>query len=224
MSFNTSFPKKLLHIGVLMIILSQGLFIKPAAVQAAERPIYVAGSQQDYLRLVSLSLHGGYIPLLYSQGGEQSAAILHFADLYQGNPIFFESQDIDRLVLQRWSHVETVVLSQDETQRGLAVLYCLALEFELLWPVVIAIGCGAATVSLLIYTNQQSAARLILAAFVFILPMLVSLGLFDLIWGISNRALLSFSWGFILIAVSYGLVLLVSSRAIQSVWRDRKGL
>ncbi len=132
MPFNTHFQKKLLNISVLMVILFQALFTQPAKVLAAERLIYVAGSQQDYLRLVSLSLHGGYTPLLYSKGGEQSAAILHFANIYQGNPVFFESQDIDRLVLQRWSHVETVVLSQDETQLGiLAAVIASALDIPL---------------------------------------------------------------------------------------------
>lgn len=63
---------------------------------------------------------------------------------------------------------------------GLAAIYCLVLEFELLWPMIIAVGCGAATVSLLVYTNRRSTARLISAAIVFILPMLVVLGLFDL--------------------------------------------
>lgn len=118
MLLGTRSRSKLLHLGTLSIIILHALLISPATALAAERPIYIAGSQQDYLRLVSLSLHGGYTPLLFSQGGEQSAAILHFAELYQGNPIFFESQDIDRLVLQRWSHVETVVLSQIASLRG----------------------------------------------------------------------------------------------------------
>ena len=100
---------------------------------------------------------------------------------------------------------------------GLAMLYCLALEFDLLWPMIIAVGCGAATVSLLVYTDRQSAVRLISAVIVFMLPMLLGLGLFYLIWGISNRAMLSFSWGFILIGVSYGLVLLVSVWTFQIV-------
>ena len=132
MLFNTRFKTKLLHLSTLIIIICQTLVFSPSTVLAAERPIYVAGSQEDYLRLVSLSLHGGYIPLLFSQGGEQTTAILHFADLYKGNPAFLESQDIDRLILQRWSHVETVVLSQDETHFGiLAAVIASALDTPL---------------------------------------------------------------------------------------------
>ena len=112
------FRSKLFQFGTLFITL-QALVVFPPTALASERPIYVAVSQQDYLRLVPLSLHDGYAPLLFSPEGEQTAAIMHFANLYEGNPVFLEGQDIDRLISQRWTRAETVVVSQDELQLGI---------------------------------------------------------------------------------------------------------
>ena len=105
---------------VLLLLVAITLLVHVDPARADPRPVYVAGKWQEYLRLVSLSVRDGYVPLLYSEDGTLTAAILKFAELYSGTPLVLDTKGIDHLIDENWPRAETIVVSQNQRRLGLS--------------------------------------------------------------------------------------------------------
>lgn len=96
-----------------LFIIPRGL---PAEASHVARPVYVAQSWQDYLRLVPLSVKDGYTPLLYLEPEAASDAIDWFVQLYTGNRVIVGSQDIAALISSHWPSPLSIVVVEEKRQ------------------------------------------------------------------------------------------------------------
>jgi len=106
-----SLVKKIVIILLLLIAISSISF-------AGDRDIYIAGEWMDYLRLIPLSTHGNYLPIVYSENGQITPPLLKFGELFGGTTVFCTSDTIDNLNRETWPIAETIVVSTDDMQLG----------------------------------------------------------------------------------------------------------
>jgi len=112
-------PNTLERAGLVLIalLIATGLLVRPAL--AGERPIYVVGDWQAYLRLIPVSVRDGYTPLLYNQEADLTPAIEHFTELYGGSPLVLDAEGVQQIVEAQWPHAETIVVAEEQSRLGM---------------------------------------------------------------------------------------------------------
>ena len=140
----------------LLVILALLLTALVPNVSADDRNMYIAGEWMDYLRLVPISTHDGYHPIIFSDQNRIFPPIVKLAELYHGAPISCTLDTIDMLNRQLWPKTETIVVATDDMQFGIyAAVIASALDAPLYFDLISEKQAKARGVSRVIMVGSE---------------------------------------------------------------------
>lgn len=104
---------------VVFVIFILTLLALAPNIQADDRDMYIADDWMDYLRLVPVSTHDGYHPIVFCDQSRILLPMMILPELHGGTQISCSSDIIDTLNSRLWPKTETIVVATDDMQFGI---------------------------------------------------------------------------------------------------------